>query len=336
MKVVVAAPNGPDEEWASLMEAGHEVVFGQVDRERGGRPSDSELIELCQDADLLVSLVVSRQVIEALPQQLTTIVGPAVGTEKIDVDAATEQGILVCHSPPRENVIGVAEASIGMMLALSKRVKRKEDRLRGGEWGQRIDRGFLMWEKTVGLIGLGRTGGGVARRLMGWDLTVLGYDPYVRQERFDQLGVRRVDLPTLLRESDFVSVHVVITPETRKMMGEEQLRAMKPTAYFVNTSRGEALDEDAMCRAINEGWIAGAALDVFDPEPLRLDSPLRDLDTQKVILTPHNVAASEASRMGNQGLAMENAISVLAGSIPHEYVKNPEVLPAWRGRGAYA
>jgi D-3-phosphoglycerate dehydrogenase len=334
MKVVIAGPNGPDEEWDALREAGHEVVFGQIDRNLGGRLSDGELIELCQGADVLVSLFVTRQVLEALPD-LTTIVGPAVGTEKIAIDAATENNILVCHSPSRENVIGVAEASIGMMLALAKRVKRKEARLREGEWGQRTDRGFLMWEKTVGLIGLGRTGGGVARRLMGWDLNVLGYDPYVGQARFDQLGVKRVDMETLLRESDFVSVHVTITPETTKIINEDALRSMKKTAYLVNTSRGEAVDEDAVCRAINEDWIAGVALDVFDPEPLPQDSPLRDLDQERVILTPHNVAASEASRMGNQRLAMENAIAVLGGSLPREYIKNPEVLPTWRGAGLY-
>jgi phosphoglycerate dehydrogenase-like enzyme len=331
VKVVVASPNGPDEEWGAIKDAGHELAFGQIDRDKGGRLSDGELIELCQGADLLVSINVSRQVVEALPE-LLTIVGPAVGTEKIAIDAATENGILVCHSPSRENVIGVAEASIGQMLALAKRVKRKEERLRGGEWGQRFDRGFLMWGKTVGIIGLGRTGGGVARRLMGWDLEILGCDPYVRQERFDQLGVKRVDLQTLLKESDFVSVHVTITPETHKIIGRDELSAMKPTAYFINTSRGEALDQDAMCEAIENDWIAGAALDVFDPEPLPQDSPLRDLDPQRVILTPHNVAASEASRVGNQRLAMENALAVLSGVIPHEYVKNPEVLPTWRGR----
>ena len=316
------------------MEAGHEVVFGQIDRDKGGRLSDGELIELCQGADLLVSIVVSRQVIEALPD-LKTIVGTAVGTEKIDIEAATENNMLVCHSPSRENVIGVAEASIGLMMALCKRIKRKEERLRSGVWGQRLDRGFLMWGKTVGVVGLGRTGGGVARRLIGWDVTLLACDPYVGQERFDQLGARRVDLPTLLRESDFVSVHVVITPETRKIIGEEQLRMMKPTSYFVNTSRGEALDEDAMCRAINENWIAGAALDVFDLEPLSADSPLRDLDPERVILTPHNAAASEASRVGNMALAQESVLAVLSGTIPSQYVKNAEVLPTWRGRGLY-
>ena len=331
MKIAVAAPSGPHSEWDALVEAGHEVVFGQPDASRGGRLPDGELIELARDVDLLISLHVSPSVIDALPK-LTTIVGPAVGVEKIDIDAATEANVLVCHSPSFENVTGVAEATIGMMLALCKRVKRKEARLRGGEWGQRVDRGFLMWGKTVGIVGLGRTGSGVARRLAGWDVDLLGADPYVPDERFDTLGVRRVDLPELLRESDFVSVNVVITPETRKMIGEPQLRLMKPTAYLVNQSRGEAIDEDAVCQAINNDWIAGAALDVFDPEPLPQESPLRDLDPERVILTPHNAASTEASRVGNMNLAIQNALQVLSGDIPTQYVKNPEVLPMWRGR----
>jgi D-3-phosphoglycerate dehydrogenase len=106
---------------------------------------------------------------------------------------------------------------------------------------------------------------------------------------------------------------------------------MKPTGYLVNTSRGEALDEAAMCRAIDEDWIAGAALDTFDPEPLPQDSPLRNLDPERMILTPHNVATSEASRVGNMGLAMQNALELLSGGLPEQYVKNPEVLPSWRG-----
>jgi D-3-phosphoglycerate dehydrogenase len=333
MRIAIASPSGPHSEWDALIEAGHDVVFGQPDVSKGGRLPDGELIELAEGADLLICLHVSRAVIEALPG-LKTIVGPAVGVEKIDIDAATKSNILVCHSPSFENITGVAEATIGMMLALCKRIKRKEARIRGGEWGQRVDRGFLMWGKTVGIVGLGRTGGGVARRLAGWDVKLLGADPYIPEERFESLGVQRVDLPTLLAESDFVSVNVVITPETRKMIGEEQLRMMKPTAYMVNQSRGEAIDENAVCRAINEDWIAGVALDVFDPEPLVQDSPLRDLDQERVILTPHNAASTEASRVGNMNLAIENAIHVLTGDIPSRYVKNPEVLASWRGREA--
>lgn len=334
MKVVVSGLTGSEEEWSALTDAGHEVVFGHADPTTMRTLSDGELIEVCQGADVLISMYCSAQVIEALPE-LTTIIAPAVGTERVDVDVATANDVLVCHSPSRENVIGVSEASIGLMLALSKRVQRKEERLRDGVWGQRIDRGFLLWGTTVGLIGLGRTGGGVARRLMGWDLNVLAYDPYVGQERFDQLGATRVDLETLLRESDFVSLHVVITPETRKMISEPQLRLMKKNAYLINTARGDALDETALYKALSEDWIEGAALDVFDPEPPSPDNPLFTLDPGRVILTPHNVAGSDASRSGNQRLALENALAVLGGTLPRQYIKNPQVLPSWRGEGRY-
>lgn len=332
MKVVIAAPAGPAEEYAALGDAGHEVVLGAPTAGPGTRIPDGELIELAQGADCLISIAVPRAVIEALPQ-LATIVGPAVGIERVDLDAATEHGVLVCNSPSQENVIGVSEAAIGLMLALAKRLKRKEARVRGGGWGVRADRGFLLWQQTVGIVGLGRTGSGVAKRLAGWDLTILGVDPYVSDERFAELGVRRVDLPTLLRESDFVTLHVVVTDETRKMIGGEQLRLMKPGAYLINTSRGDVVDQDALCRAIDEETIAGASLDVFDPEPLTLDSPLHSLDPERVILTPHNVAATEASRIGNLRLAVENALTAMRGEVP-ETVKNPEVIPRWRGRAA--
>ena len=332
LRVVVAAPGGSPEEYAALSEAGHDVVFGQQSKGPGTRVPVGELIELCQGADCLICIAVPREVIEALPQ-LASIVGPAVGIERVDLEAATENGVLVCNSPSQENVIGGSEAAIGLMLALAKRLKRKEARLRDGGWGVREDRGFLLWQQTVGIIGLGRTGSGVAKRLAGWELTLLGVDPYVSDERFAELGVQRVDVSTLLAESDFVTLHVVVTPETRKMIGDEQLRLMKPGSYLINTSRGDVVDYDAVCRAIEAETIAGAGLDVFDPEPLPLDSPLRDLDPERVILTPHNAAGTEASRAGNLRLSVENALTMMRGEVP-ESVKNPEVLPTWRGRTA--
>ena len=333
MKIVVPVPGGSEEEYEAFRGSGHEIVFGEFNRTPGTLPSDGEVIEMCQGAECLISLVVSRQVIEALPQ-LTTIVGSAVGVEKIDIDAATENGVLVMHSPSFENVTGVSEAAIGLMLALSKRMKRKEARIRGGEWGQRMDRGFLMWGKTVGIIGLGRTGAGVAKRLAGWDMTLLGYDPYLPDERFAELGVERVELASLFNQSDFVTVHVVITPETTKMVGEEQLRSMKPSAYLINTSRGESVDEAAVVKALEQDWIAGAALDVFDPEPPAPGGPLFGVDPEKLLLYPHNIAASHASRLGNLQLAARNAVAVMGGNIPDGYVKNPEVLSHWRGTNA--
>jgi phosphoglycerate dehydrogenase-like enzyme len=333
MKIVIPNPGGTAEEYEAFEGTEHEIVFGEFNRASGTQPSDGEVIEMCHGAECLVSLQASRQVMEALPL-LTTIVGSAVGVEKIDIEAATENGILVVHSPSFENVTGVSEATIGLMLALSKRMKRKEARIRNGEWGQRLDRGFLMFGKTVGIIGFGRTGTGVAKRLAGWDMTLLGYDPYVPDEHFAEMGVERVTLDDLFSQSDFVTVHVVITPETTKMVNEVRLRSMRPSAYFINTSRGEAVDELAVVKALEEDWIAGAALDVYDPEPPETKGPLFNVDPEKLLLFPHNIAASHASRLGNLQLAARNAMAVMGGTIPQEYVKNPAVLPRWRGANA--
>ena len=232
---------------------------------------------------------------------LHTLVVPVIGYERVDVQAATDSGIMVCNSPTPENFVSVSEASIALMTMLAKRLRRKEARIRGGEWSQNSDRGFLLWQKTVGIIGLGRTGSGVAKRLSGWDVRLLCYDPYITDERAAEFDVERVDLPTLLQESDFVTIHVVMTPETHEMIAEDQLRMMKPTAYLINTSRGEAIDEVAIRKALDEEWIAGAALDVFHQEPLPVDSPMRSLDPDRVFLTPHSIAHTHASLIANRG-----------------------------------
>jgi D-3-phosphoglycerate dehydrogenase len=263
--------------------------------------------------------------------KLKVLVNSMIGYERIDVEAATELGIMVCNSPTPENFVSVAESSIAMMTMLAKRLKRKEARVRNGEWSQGSDRGFLLWQKTIGLVGLGRTGTEVAKRLAGWDVRLICSDPYASADKAKEMGVELVDLPTLLKESDFVSLHVVITPETFNMIGEEQLRMMKPTAYLVNTSRGEAIEEKAMQRAIEENWIAGAALDVFHEEPLPVDSPMRNLDPERVFLTPHNIAHTDASLVANRAMAVETLVTALSGEVPGPVV-NPDVITKWQSR----
>jgi D-3-phosphoglycerate dehydrogenase len=323
MKILVVQARGSAEDYALLHAAGHEVVLA-------GALTESELLEHCQDVHGIIAMRLSGEVMAGAPL-LRAVVAPVIGSDKVDVESASNLGILVCNSPTPENFVSVSEAAIGMMVALFKRMKRKEARLRSGEWGAVADRGFLLWKKTIGLIGLGRTGAGVARRLAGWDVRVLAHDPYLSEEQAREVGATLVDLPTLLQESDAVSLHVVITPETLQMIGEEQLRRMKPTAYLVNTSRGEAIDEVALARAITEEWIAGAALDTYEQEPLSADSPLRALDPERVILTPHNIAHTMASLEANRALAIQSMISALRGEVPETAV-NKEIAPDWRRR----
>jgi D-3-phosphoglycerate dehydrogenase len=270
----------------------------------------------------------SAAVLEAAAD-LRLVIVPFIGTDKIDVSAASRVGVLVANSPTPENFIAVAEATIGLMLMLQKRVKHNEAKLRRGQWAQRDDRGEFLFGKTVGLIGLGRVGSHVARRLANWDVRLVATDPYVSHDHARALGVTLTDLATLLAEADVVSLHCTLTDETRGLIGEKELRRMKPGALLINTARGEAMDEEAVARAIQEGWIAGAAIDAFIKEPLPLDSPLRQADAERVILTPHNVSHSEAGRRANLRLALDQILAVGRGEVP-AHVINPEAIARWR------
>jgi len=332
MKILASGPSGPPEDLDPLRAAGHEVVIGRPIDAPGRRPyTDGELIEACRGVDAILASgldVITARVLEGATS-LRLVIVPFIGTDKIDVEAATRAGVLVANSPTPENFVAVAEATVALALVLQKRIKHNEARLRRGEWGQRGDRGEFLFGKTVGLVGLGRVGTHVARRLVNWDVRLLASDPYVDPDHARRLGVTLVDLPTLLAEADVVSLHVTLTEETRLLIGEKELRRMKPTAVLINTARGEVMDEDAVARAIDERWIAGAALDAFVKEPLQPDSPLRTADPERVILTPHNVAHSEAGRRANLKLALDQLLAVGRGEVP-AHVVNREAIPRWR------
>jgi D-3-phosphoglycerate dehydrogenase / 2-oxoglutarate reductase len=332
LTVIATGPSGPPEELEPLRAAGHEVVIGRPLDAPGRRAySEAELIEACRVADVVLASHLERVTPAVLEhaEHLGLVIVPFIGVDKIDVPAATRLGVLVANSPTPENFIAVAEATIGLLLTLLKRVRRGESRLRGGEWARREDRGDFLFGKTVGIIGLGRIGTHVARRLAGWDVRLLASDPYVPAERAAAVGVALVDLPTLLAEADVVTIHAALTEETRALVGEKALRAMKPTAILINTARGELVDEAAVARAVDEGGIAGAAIDAFAQEPLPTPHPYRNVDPERLILTPHNVAHSEAGRRANLRLALEQILAVGRGEAP-AHVINPEALPIWR------
>jgi D-3-phosphoglycerate dehydrogenase / 2-oxoglutarate reductase len=332
LTVIATGPSGPPEELEPLRAAGHEVVIGRPLDSPGRRAySEAELIEACRVADVVLASHLERVTPAVLEhaEHLGLVIVPFIGVDKIDVPAATRLGVLVANSPTPENFIAVAEATIGLLLTLLKRVRRGESRLRAGEWARREDRGDFLFGKTVGIIGLGRIGTHVARRLAGWDVRLLASDPYVPAERAAAVGVALVDLPTLLAEADVVTIHATLTEETRALVGEKALRAMKPTAILINTARGELVDEAAVARAVDEGGIAGAAIDAFAQEPLPTPHPYRNVDPERLILTPHNVAHSEAGRRANLRLALEQILAVGRGEAP-AHVINLEALPIWR------
>jgi D-3-phosphoglycerate dehydrogenase len=332
VKILASGPSGAAADLDPLRAAGHDVTIGRpLDQPGRAAYTESELGAALRDAHVLLAShleKVTGTVMEAAPT-LGLVIVPFIGIDKIDVAAASRLGVLVANSPTPENFIAVAEATVALTLMLQKRIKHNEAKLRRGEWAQRGDRGEFLFGKTVGLVGLGRVGSHVARRLVNWDVRLLATDPYVSEARARSLGATLVDLPTLLAESDVVSLHASLTDETRGLIGEKALRAMKPTAVLINTARGEIGDEEAIARALTEGWIAGAALDAFTVEPLPAGSPLRAVDPERLILTPHNVSHSEAGRRANLTLALDQILAAGRGEPPAHCV-NPEAIVRWR------
>jgi D-3-phosphoglycerate dehydrogenase / 2-oxoglutarate reductase len=334
LRILATGISGPAAELAPLREAGHEVVIGRpLDQPGRIAYTEQDLIDAARDADVILAShleTISRAVMSAA-RRLRLVIVPFIGVDKIDVPSATELGVLVANSPTRENFIAVAEATVALMVILLKRIKHNEAKLRRGEWARREDRGDFLFGKTVGIVGLGRIGSNVARRLAGWDVRLIASDPYVPADRATLLGVTLVDLPTLLAEADVVTLHAALTVETRRLIDEKALRRMKPTAVLLNTARGELVDEEAVARALSEGWIAGAAIDAFTREPLPPSSALRDVDPERLILTPHNIAHSEAGRRANLALAIEQIVAVGRGE-PPAHVINGDAIARWQAR----
>ena len=333
-KVCIAGPIHRPWIEDELRAAGCEVLLGQpVDEFPKYRYQEAELIDLVTDSDIL--LVTSRDRVSGAIMEacgnLRGVIKGSIGVETIDIKAATDLGILVCNSPAPENFTGLAEAVVGLMVILIKRLKLNEQVLQEGGWRKENNVGELILGKTIGIIGLGRVGKEVAKRLEAWGVRLIAYDPYVDQRQFKQLGVERVSLEEMLRESDVVSIHVVLTSETIHMIGLKEMRMMKPSAYLINTSRGEVIPQGELASALREGLIAGAALDVFEEEPLPKESSLRSIDPTRLIMTPHIIGNNLLSRMSGQRMAMESILSLLRGEIPST-VLNREAIPRWRER----
>ena len=317
-----------------LRQAGCELIMGKnLDDFRGFRYQRHELIDLIGDAPVVFPSgrdIIGADILDSCAE-LQAVVKSSIGIETVDVEAATELGILCCNSPTPENYLGVAEATVGLMVALFKRLKLNEAFMRAHGWREPQNRGTLMVGKTVGIIGVGRIGRNVAKRLGPWDMKLLGYDPYVSQETVAPLGIKMVALEELLRESDLITLHVVLTKETRGMVGLRDLKLMKPTAFIINTSRGPAIKEADLVQALNENIIAGAALDVFDTEPTPLDDPLRAVDPTKLVMTPHIIGTNPGSQDAGQRMAAQSILSILDGKVP-DTVVNPLAIPRWKER----
>jgi len=252
---------------------------------------------------------VTKEIIEA-GKQLKIIGRAGVGVDNVDVPAATRKGIVVVNSP-EGNTIAAAEHALAMMLSLSRHIPEANQSVKNSQWDRKRFIGAEVYKKTIGIVGLGKIGSHVATVARSMGMKLLAYDPFISLERADQLGCRLVDMDLLLRESDYVSLHIPKTPETTHLINAEALAKMKPTARIINCSRGGVIDEAALSEALKAGKIAGAALDVFESEPLG-ESPLRELN-KEVILTPH-LGASTAEAQVNVAIDVAEQIrDVLLG-----------------------
>ncbi len=279
--------------------------------------------------------ICDERVLQAAPR-LRGIVNPTVGLETVDVPGASARAILVGHSATPINTIALAEATVMLILMQLYDPNRSRAVLLGSAERPNFSNRWArqLAGRTVGIVGLGRIGKEVAKRLAGFGVRVLASSrPGTLPDTRDTPAVTPVDLATLLRESDVVTLHLTLSPESANLIGAAELALMKPTAHLVNTARGDAIDEEALCDALRQGRLAGAALDTFKSEPLPANSPLRRLDN--AYLTPHLVAMTRDSAEVLPRIAIENILRLLRGE-PPLYCKNPEVIPAWRQRFADA
>jgi phosphoglycerate dehydrogenase-like enzyme len=345
-RVFAFAPEKPGTSTAAekrLTAAGCLIVHGSAGWHTPQGNSEPEMVEMARGADALMgtsirSTPITRTVMEAAPD-LRIVAKYTIGYDDVDVAAATDLGIIVTHSPTEANWGGVAEGSMAMLLAMLKKVRERDEAMKAGRWrsldlegtyvGARMQDGYEGI--TVGIIGLGRIGRRLTDLLKPWRVKILAHDPYCEIARFTLSGVERCPLEALLRTSDVVSLHCTLNESSRKLINAKTLALMKPSAILLNAARGGVVDEAALIDALQKGMIAGAALDVFEDEPLPTSSPLRKLG-HKVLLSPHMVSGNRASGIKPGAVwAAHNVAAALRGELP-ENIVNPEVIPRWKQR----
>lgn len=312
-------PGGGDIEREVIERRGMELVLGRC-------TSDDQVVELAADAPAILNTMywMGPSLFEQLPK-LKVVVRGGVGFDNIDVDAATKAGVIVC------NVVDygsqeVANHAFALLLALNRKIVSLDRAMRDGNHlpaDRAMPNTGRVGGQTLGLVSLGTIAREVAKRAHGFDMNVIAFDPYIDPGVAQSLGVELVDLPDLLRRSDYVSIHTPLSAATRGLIGAAELALMKPSAYLVLTSRGGLVDEEALAAALREGRLAGAGIDVWTTEPPPRDHPLLQLDN--VVGSMHMAWYSEVSVVNLRTRFAETAADVLDGLIPSSVV-NPEVL----------
>jgi D-3-phosphoglycerate dehydrogenase / 2-oxoglutarate reductase len=309
-----------------LAEAGVELLRAHHEVDARDATTREELLAAVGDVDALVVRSATRVDAEVLEagRNLKVVGRAGIGLDNVDVAAATRLGVMVVNAP-QSNVISAAEHTVALILAQARNIPQAHDALREGRWERGRFQGAELYGKTLGIVGLGRVGALVAQRLNAFGMRLLAYDPYVSRDRAAQMGVELVSLADVLASADIVTIHLPKTPDTTGLIGETELAAMKPGARLVNTARGGIVDEAALAKAVGDGQLAGAALDVFAEEPTT-DSPLFELEG--VVVTPHlgastteaqdkaGIAIAEQLLLALAGQFVPNAVNVDAGAVP--------------------
>jgi D-3-phosphoglycerate dehydrogenase len=308
----------------ALEQADAQVVAGNC-------TTEEELLALAGDADAILAATaepLNRRVIEKL-EHCRVIARYGVGLDNVDIQAATDNGIVVAYVPDA-SVDEVSDHAMALLLACARKLIILNDGVKAGKWAAgnnelAIKRRpmFKLRGQVLGIVGLSRIGSAVVPKAKGFGLRVIAYDPYQPASVFESLGVEPVDFERLLTESDFISLHTALTPETEGMFGIEQFRKMKPTAFLINTGRGPLVDEAALFEACSTGLIAGAGTDVLISEPPGEKHPLFGLEN--VIITPHSAYYSETAGFDIIKRPLDDVIRVLKGELPIGFV-NPQVV----------
>jgi D-3-phosphoglycerate dehydrogenase len=287
-------------------------------------PSDDELVASLAGFDGVLNYGgrFPAEVIKRL-DSVWIIVQASTGYDMIDDEAATEAGIMVANLP-FQCLHEVANSALGYILTLNRRLVDADRQVRAGKW----DRFSFMpigtlYGETLGLLGFGNISRAVAKRGQALDMKVVAYDPYVDRQIATDMGVELLSLEEVLGRADYVSCHLPHNRHTHHLLSEAQFRLMKPRAYFVNTARGKVVDEPALVKALREGWIAGAGLDVFEEEPLPMSSPLRELDN--VLMAPHLAGTSVGSAVNNRQQAIDQMAEAISSGRPSALVNRSVV-----------
>jgi D-3-phosphoglycerate dehydrogenase len=277
----------------------------------------------CQGLVVRSATKVTADLLEA-GKNLVVVGRAGAGVDNVDVEAASQRGIIVMNTPGA-NTIAVAEHTIGLILAMARKLPQAHGALKEGRWEKERFAGVELYNKVLGIVGLGRIGSEVARRALGLKMQVIAYDPYLPAETAQKIGAEVVELDELFRRADFISIHTPLNKETRSFIGAPELSRLKDGVRLINCARGGVIDETALAAAIKAGKVAGAALDVFETEPLPKDHPLLALD--QVIMTPHLAASTEEAQSAVAVAIAHQVADVLVRGVIRNAVNAPSVEP---------